>query len=73
MSMDLGKHFQNQHQGKCLLLTDKKQNLALDIIAVLLNRRKHLKLVQIVDLEKIIPDIEERLRSRKVEEPVIVP
>jgi hypothetical protein len=55
-----------------LLLTDKKQNLALDIIAVLLNRRKHLKLVQIVDLEKVIPDIEERLKSRKVEEPVAV-
>ncbi len=55
-----------------MLLTDKKQNLALDIIAVLLNRRKHLKLVQIVDLEKVIPDIEERLKSRKVEEPVAV-
>ncbi len=56
-----------------MLLTDKKQNLALDIIAVLLNRRKHLKLVQIVDLEKVIPDIEERLKSRKVEEPVAIP
>lgn len=36
----------------------------MDIIALLLSRRKHLKLEQLIDKEKYIPDIEARLKAR---------
>jgi hypothetical protein len=54
------------------VLTDRKQNLALDIVALLLSRRKHLKLPQLIDKEKYIPDIEERVKARNMEVKPIV-
>lgn len=72
MEMDLGRHFQNQLQGQCQVLTDRKQNLALDIIGLLLSRRKHLKLPQLIEKEKYIPDIEEKIKARNIEAKPIV-
>ena len=55
-----------------MVLTERKENLALDIISLLLSRRKHLKLAQLIDKAKYIPDIEERIKARNVEAKPIV-
>ena len=55
-----------------MVLTDRKENLALDIISLLLSRRKHLKLEQLIDKPKYIPDIEERIKAKNIQPKPIV-
>lgn len=50
-----------------MLLSKYSDNLALDIIALLLNRRKALKLETIMDQPKLVKDIEDRLKTKVVE------
>lgn len=44
----------------------------MDIIALLLSRRKHLKLEQLIEKAKLIPDIEERIKARNIQPKPIV-
>ena len=67
-AMDLDKHYTNAQNGACELL---KTNLAVDIIALIKDRRKNLKVEQIISNKKLVRDIEEALSTIKVDKPKV--
>jgi hypothetical protein len=60
LQMDLGRHYENQNLGNCYLLKPE-ENLALEIIALILERQKHLNLEMIVAETRLHSDIRDRV------------
>ena len=65
--MNLDTHYLNQHSGFCELLKDRQKNLALDILFLLRERRRNLKLESLVGEKKLMGDIEEQLKTKKAQ------